>query len=102
MAACHAAKNAIWLGEFLEEVGVRKECMTILSDNMSSIALAKNPVMHKRTKHIKIQWHFIRDLVANREIELVYVRTEEQAADMLTKAALKEVYDMGKLLVGME
>lgn len=54
-------------------------------DNQSSIALAKNPVLHTRTKYIDIQHHYIRDEVTSRRINLVYTPTEEMLADGLTK-----------------
>lgn len=54
-------------------------------DNQSSIALAKNPVLHTRTKHIDIQHHYIRDEVTSRRINLVYTPSEEMLADGLTK-----------------
>ena len=57
----------------------------IKGDNQSSIALAKNPVLHTRTKHIDIQHHYIRDEVSSGRIRLVYTPTEEMLADGLTK-----------------
>ena len=54
-------------------------------DNKSAISLARNPVMHDRSKHIELRYHFIRDCVETNRIELEYVATEFQLADMLTK-----------------
>lgn len=59
--------------------------ITIKGDNQSSISLAKNPVLHTRTKHIDIQHHYIRDEVTSGRINLVYTPTEEMLADGLTK-----------------
>jgi hypothetical protein len=58
----------------------------IFEDNQGCIALSENPIFHKRTKHIDIRYHFIRERVASGEIELKYVATEHQLADLLTKA----------------
>ena len=54
-------------------------------DNMSTIALASNLVLHARTKHIEIDAHFIRDKVKEKKIELRYVPSTDQIADLLTK-----------------
>jgi Reverse transcriptase (RNA-dependent DNA polymerase)/gag-polypeptide of LTR copia-type/Integrase core domain/GAG-pre-integrase domain/Zinc knuckle len=101
MAACHAAKETVWLKELLSEMGYEISSIVLYCDSMSCIALAKNPIFHKRTKHIRIQWHFVRDLVEQAEIEFVYVPTKLQAADMLTKSAVKEVYETGRSLLGL-
>ena len=54
-------------------------------DNRSAISLAKNPVFHDRSKHIELKYHFIRDCVETKKIELDFVTSEHQLADMLTK-----------------
>ena len=55
-------------------------------DNKSAISLSKNPVFHDRSKHIKTRYHFIRECIEEKKAEVEYVRTEEQLADILTKA----------------
>jgi hypothetical protein len=109
MALCNAAKEAIWLRGLLKEIGCEQEGATVLyGDNQGSIALAKNPVYHARTKHIDVQHHFIRNLVEGKEIDLEYVHTSQNIADVLTKPLVKAkhlkcVNDMGvgpgKLLI---
>ena len=59
--------------------------MPLLCDNESAIKIAYNPVQHTRTKHIEIRHHFIRDHVARGDIELSYVCTKDQLADIFTK-----------------
>jgi hypothetical protein len=59
--------------------------MMIYWDNLSSIQLAKNPVFHARTKHIEVHYHFIRERVLSGEVELTYVPTNRQIADIFTK-----------------
>ena len=58
----------------------------IFNDNKSVIAMAKNPVFHNISKHIAIKHHFLREVSANKEIELKYCKTEEPLADIFTKA----------------
>ena len=65
---------------------------------MSSIQLANNPVFHARTKHIEVHYHYIREKVLAQEIDLVYVGTHEQVADIFTKSLgaekLQKFHDM--------
>ena len=56
------------------------------SDNLGAQALACNPVYHARTKHIELDVHFIRNLISEHKLEVRYVPTESQTADVLTKA----------------
>ena len=95
MALCAAAKEAIFLRNVLDDigkvVGMSRECrpVTIFEDNQGALALAKNPVHHERSKHIDIKYHFTRECVLNKQIEITYVQSENNVADILTKAATK-------------
>jgi hypothetical protein len=59
--------------------------IVIYCDNISSILLANNPVYHARTKHIEVHYHFIREKVLAKEIDLIHVGTKDQVADIFTK-----------------
>ena len=86
MALTHAAKEAIWIQQFLGDVLFPPTIpITILGDNQGALALAINPAFHMRTKHIRVQHHFIRDCVTNKEIDLEYIPTTNQVADIFTK-----------------
>ncbi len=77
VAASMAACQGIWLRRLLVDLGhEQKEATKLLCDNVSTIAMTKNPVMHGRTKHIEIKHHFIRDLVGRKEIKLEFCSTE--------------------------
>jgi hypothetical protein len=56
-----------------------------MCDNTSAISVAKTPVLHSRTKHIEVRYHFLRDNVEKGNIDLIHVPTEKQLADILTK-----------------
>jgi hypothetical protein len=56
-----------------------------MCDSTSAISVAKNPVLHSRTKHIEVMYHFLRDNVEMGNIDLIHVPTEKQLADILTK-----------------
>ena len=69
----------------LLDYGVVLEKVPLLCDNESAVKIANNPVQHSRTKHIDICHHFLRDNVANGDIILEGVRSEDQLADIFTK-----------------
>ncbi len=72
--------------------------VVIYCDNISSILLANNSVYHARTKHIEVHYHFIREKVIAKEIDLIHVNIEDQVANIFTKALgtnkLKKVRQM--------
>ena len=77
----NATKEAIWLKRLLDEVrpelGLQAQATVIYCDNQGAIALAKNPQFHARTKHIDIQYHFMREGVADGSVSLIFVGTKE-------------------------
>ncbi|XP_056687110.1 secreted RxLR effector protein 161-like [Spinacia oleracea] len=73
IAVCAAANQTIWLRRILGEMGeVQKQPTTIFCDSKSAIAIAKNPVLHGKTKHIKIKYHFVREVESEGKISLVH------------------------------
>jgi len=93
VAAAGCASQAVWMRRVFENLGfAQKECNTIWCDNSSTIKLSKNPVMHGRSKHIDVRFHFLRDLVNDGIIQLLHCRTQEQIADLMTKALKVETF----------
>ncbi|KDR64888.1 hypothetical protein GALMADRAFT_82558 [Galerina marginata CBS 339.88] len=87
VAATHAAKEGLWLRSLITQLFATKlDPTTLFSDNQSAIALAKDHQYHARTKHIDIRFHFIRWIVENGSLRLVYCPTDDMVADALTKA----------------
>ncbi|KAG0594112.1 hypothetical protein M758_UG048900 [Ceratodon purpureus] len=94
---CDSTKEAIWLHILLKELEVAK-CtnLTIIHcDNQSSVKIAHNHVFHSRTKHIEVQYHYIREQVLAKSIDLQHISTGDQVADLFTKALGKTQF--GKL-----
>ena len=82
-----AVEEAFFLKQLLEDFGVQqKHPIAIGEDNQSYFKLCRNPVMHKRSKHIEIKFHFIRDKTQEGTISIHYVPNDTMAADILTKS----------------
>ena len=112
MAAAHAAKEAVWQRNIVREliskdsgscdvwqeitdrkcVGSDDVAIDIHIDNQSAIELLKNPKFHARSKHIDIQLNFIRDLIDENRLNFIFIATEFQVADILTKSLPKDKF----------
>ena len=71
-------------------------------DNQSCIQMAMNHVFHNKTKHIEIRYHYIRDMVHKGVVELQYVLTDDQTADVLTKPLLRTKFEHFHRRLGVE
>jgi hypothetical protein len=89
VAVAEAAKEAIWLSTVADFLQRPQGPVPLLVDNTGAIALTKNPEFHKRTKHIELKWHFVRDLQEQNRVKIQYCPTEDQLADLLTKPLSK-------------
>ena len=69
----------------MEDFGITNNKILITCDNISIINLSKNLVQHSKSKHIEIRHHFIREHVANEDVMLDYINTEDQIANIFTK-----------------
>lgn len=94
VSAAYGACQGVWLRNILEEIGCAQGDGTVLfCDNSSTIKLSKNPVLHGRSKHIHVRFHFLRELVNDGVILLDYCTTQEQVSDIMTKAVKREVFE---------
>ena len=83
-ALSSAATDLMWVQHLLIEIGISiSQPLVLWSDNLGAQALACNPVYHARTKHIELDVHFIRNLISEHKLEVRYVSTESQTADVL-------------------
>jgi len=85
IAAGSCCAQILWMKNQLVDYGLTISKIPIFCDNTSAIAITENPVQHSRTKHIDIRYHFIREHVMNGTIELHFVPSEKQLADIFTK-----------------
>lgn len=86
---CSVGKDAVWVRRLLRGFGIEKlnlgKPLVINADNQGSMDLARNCVSSKRTKHIDVRYHYIRELVENDVVTFQYCPTDNMVADMLTK-----------------
>ena len=103
MALAVAAQEAIWLRRLLKDLQLidTEEPTEILEDNQGAIAMSKNPVGHKRTKHIDIKHHFIRETIQAGTIVLTYCPTKDMVADTFTKALPRDQFEMLRRELGL-
>jgi hypothetical protein len=102
MVASNTTKEAIWLRVLLEDLGFPQVSATTLhADNLGCIALTNGTITHSCAKHIDILHHFIRERVANSEIDLQYVSTKGMLADILTKQLPREAFERYRKALGV-
>lgn len=102
VAAAQAAKEAIWLQELLQDIGEQIVKPTpIYIDNQSAIKLIHNPEHHSRTKHIDIKYHFVREKYEEGIIVPLFVDTNNQEADLLTKPLTSSKFNRNVMLLGL-
>ena len=85
VAAGSCCTQLMWMKQMLADYGFQQGTLSLFCDNTSAINISKNPVLHSRTKHIEIRYHFIRGLVEEKLLELTFIPTEKQLADLFTK-----------------
>ena len=108
MVISPAAREVLFMEKLLQDITGRCGQVIIFEDNQACISMSKNPknkaeelLFRRRTKHIDIRHHFVRDLVNRKTIELSYCSTEDMVADLLTKGLNKLKTDkFRKVLLG--
>lgn len=86
MAIAEAVKHALYISKFLRELNISDLGNVVLyNDNKGAQLLPRNAIVHPRTKHIDIKFHFIRDALRNEKLSLQYMSTDSMPADVLTK-----------------
>lgn len=101
-AASEATKELIWIKRLLEEI--LKDDLKVpvyFMDNQSAIRLIKNPEFHKRSKHIDIRYHFIREKFEENAFVLEYISSKNMIADIFTKSLASERFIFLRSLTGV-
>nr|GEY11327.1 putative copia-type protein [Tanacetum cinerariifolium] len=86
--------EVLWIRKLLTEVGFPpKEATQVMCDNEAAIQISENPVQHDRTKHVEIDRHFIKEKLEAGIIKIPFVKSEDQLADILTKAVGSTIFN---------
>ena len=86
-ALVNATAEIIWVQSMLKELGIKNTPAPCLwCDNLGATYLSANPVFHARTKHIEIDFHFVRERVAQKQLDIRFIHSKDQLADGFTKA----------------
>jgi hypothetical protein len=103
IAGVHAAKEAEWLRQLFEELRVERNGPMILRcDNQSAIALCKDGKFHARTKHMDIRYHYIREQVVNKKLKVIYIPSNTNPADVMTKALPRKSHEVHTSKLGLK
>jgi histone deacetylase 1/2 len=89
----NATAEIMWIRELLQELGIflsRASCLWC--DNLGATYLLVNPVFHARTKHIEVDYHFVRERVAQKALDIRFISTNDQLADVLTKPLSTQLF----------
>ncbi|GJR00949.1 putative nuclease HARBI1, partial [Tanacetum coccineum] len=94
LGVANAVAEICWIRNLLRELHTLLSSTTIVyCDNVSAVYLSSNPIQHRRTKHIEIDIHFVRDLVATRQVRVLHVPSRFQYADIFTKGLPSALFD---------
>ncbi|WVZ94092.1 hypothetical protein U9M48_040029 [Paspalum notatum var. saurae] len=99
IAAASCCSQLLWMKATLSDFGLRFGKIPLLVDCTSAISVAKNLVLHSRTKHIDVRFHFLRDHYEKGDIDLVHVASENQLADIFTKPLELQVEGVDNALI---
>ena len=98
----HVALNLLWMMQTLQDFQIKcSPPVSIMCDNTSAITISKNLVMHSKTKHIPIKYHFLREQVLEQKVKLEYVPSKEQVVDIFTKPLPRVVFEYLRQKLGV-
>jgi len=102
VAATSCCIQLLWMMQTLQDFQITcTPPISIICDNISAISISKNPFMHSKTKHIPIKYHFLQEQVLEQKVNLEYVPSKEQVADILTKPLPRETFEYLKQKLGV-
>ena len=101
ISAFACCSQLIWLKTQLEDNKLKINSIPLFCDNMSAINISKNPVLHSRTKHIEVRYHFFREHVQKGTIDIQFVKSEDQLADIFIEPLCEDRFCTLRKSLGM-
>ncbi|GKV11817.1 hypothetical protein SLEP1_g23036 [Rubroshorea leprosula] len=93
IALSEVGKEIVWMKTFFEELGLKQERFVLFCDNQNAIYLGKNPQFHSRTKHVDLRYHWIRDAIEEKVLDVEKVHTDDNSSDMMTKSLVRSKFE---------
>ena len=101
MALSDCSRQCVWVHQLLKELGYYVKPIQISGDNQGSIFIAQNPVTEKRSKHVDIRYHYIREVIERGLVEVNYIPGEDNPADLLTKNLGRVKFEKFRSMYGL-
>ena len=86
IATTEGCKEMSWMKRLLKEIGLKHGRYIVYSDSQSAIHVSKNPSFHSRSKHIQVRYHWVRDVLDEKQLSLEKVHTDDNDSDMMMKS----------------
>jgi hypothetical protein len=101
MSLSDASRQLVWVKSLMREIGFQMGPLPLCGDNQGAIFIASNPVQERRTKHIDIRFHYIREVVEQGDIKLFYIPMDKNVTDMLTKNLSRDKFQSCRSHLGI-
>ena len=82
IATTEVCKEMLWMKEFLQELGLKQENYVVHCDSQSAIHLCKNPTFNSKSKHIDVRYHWIRNILKEKHLQLQKIYTDDNGVDI--------------------
>lgn len=94
-ALSHRICEGMWITQLLEELGIPMNTPIKIwwCDSMATLKIANNPIQHDRTKHVEMDWHLIKEKIENKVIDLSYISSGRQVANVMTKPLVRTKFE---------
>ena len=102
MALSDCTRQAVWIQNIFSELGLPVKPTQTCTDNEGGIFIASNPIQERRTKHIDVRFHYVHDLIEQKRVEIVWVPTDDNIADMFTKNLGHIKFEKFRSMLGCE
>ena len=101
-AAASCCTQILWMMQTLQDIQIKySPPISIMCYNTSAIIISKNPIMHSKTKHIPIKYHFLCEQVLEQKVKLEYVPSKEQVADRFIEPLPREAFEYLRQKLGV-
>ena len=102
MALSDCSRQVVWIHTLLGEISYKLNSIPICGDSQGSIFMSANPVTESRSKHIDIRYHYIREVIERKLVEVFFIDGNDNPADLFTKNLGHVKFEKFRALLGLE